>query len=735
MYARIDELIAHLEGQLAAAVRSQNAATHQNRSERDSFVAFYEDRISLLRAVSHSAVFGRLDMEDRSRHYIGRIGLFTAEREQLLVDWRAPAAAAFYQATARAPLGVRRRRHLITSGRTVTGVDDDVLDASLLEQGADDHSDLQGEGALLAAVSHKRTGRMGDIVATIQAEQDRIIRSDARGVLVVQGGPGTGKTAVALHRAAYQLYTHRARLEHAGVLIVAPTRGFLTYIERVLPSLGETGVVLATPGELFPGLTATVHDEPETARVKGEHAMAKILKRAVRHRQIVPDHPQTVRVDGIDVTITPAIIRRARREARAAGRPHNRARTTFVRAALDQLVQEYADGIRRHGRTITEEDRPELISDLRHHHEIRVALNRAWLPYTPEAFLRSFLADESRVLKAGHGLLPTRALRTLVRPKSTPFTMEDVPLLDEIAELLGDDPAAAQREKKRQQAEQRDQVGYAQRVLEMMDSSGIVSAESLAAQVAQARDHRSLAERASEDRAWAYGHIVVDEAQELSAMMWRLLMRRNPTKSFTVVGDVAQTSSPAGAESWSRALSPFVEDRAVIEELTVNYRTPARIMEVANRVARAHDLAVTDVTSVREGEHDVRVLCVSDAELTDAFVAAELRAVREEVNGGTVAVIAPEARVPQLVDVLSADWTGSSEVRVGQGAEGIDVEIAVMSAREAKGLEFDGVLLVDPGSILTAHARGANDVFVAMTRPTQALTVLAGDQLPHGLIA
>ncbi|WOO93343.1 HelD family protein [Helcobacillus massiliensis] len=739
MYRRIDELIEHLTDQMERTAGSQSASTHQNRSERDAFTAFYEDRISLLRTVSHSAVFGRLDMVDGARRYIGRIGLFTANRDQLLMDWRAPAAAAFYQATAHTPQGVRLRRHLITNGRTVTGVDDDVLDRDLLHEASDDSSDLQGEGALLAAVSASRTGRMGDIVATIQGEQDRIIRSENRGVLVVQGGPGTGKTAVALHRAAYQLYTHRARLEQAGVLIVAPTRGFLTYIERVLPSLGESGAVMATPGELFPGVTATETDQARIAEIKGRPVMANLLKRALRHRQLVPAADIHLRIDGVPLTITPADIKAARSEARSSGRPHNRARTTFVRAALDRLVDRYADEIRRQGRTITEEDHPDLINDLRTDDGVKVALNRAWLPYTPESFLRSFFASEQRVRRAAHGLMPMKDAAALVRSKDSAWTIDDVPLLDEIAELLGEDDAAARQEEKRQKAAQQDQIGYAEKVLEMMDSDGMISAQDLAAQVSHMHTRRTVAERAAGDRTWTYGHVVVDEAQELSAMMWRLLMRRNPTKSFTVVGDVAQTSSPAGTTSWTAVLEPFVEDRAQIEELTVNYRTPARIMAAANRVARAHDLLATEVQSVREGEHNMHLALLPgqagsvgegapSAEQMDA-IAAEVRRVRALIGDGRLAVVAPDAAVAPLVEALGAQFDPGE---VGAGSAGIDSPVSVMNARDSKGLEFDAVVLTDPATICEAHARGANDVFVAMTRPTQVLSVLHHGNLPDG---
>ncbi|WP_341854943.1 hypothetical protein [Brachybacterium sp. GPGPB12] len=396
LYARVDELITHVERNLDRIQGSQQASTHQNRSERDSFMALYEDRLALLRSVSRGVVFGRLDMDDAARHYIGRIGLFTPEREQPLVDWRAPAAAAFYRATSTERLDVRLRRHLISRGRTVVGLEDDVLDQSVLEDGEHDVV-LQGEGRALAAVSGTRTGRMGDIVATIQAEQDRIIRSENRGVLVVQGGPGTGKTAVALHRAAYLLYTHRRRLEHTGVLIMAPTPGFLRYIERVLPSLGESGVVMMTPGEMFPGVETFSHDVDDVARLKGDAAMAEPLLRAVKQRQAVPEKDVRSRIDGTPLVLTRDMLRAARREARATHKPHNAARAVFVRAAMDRLVEAYERALVAQGSTIVPEDRPDLLSDLRHDPEVKRRLNLAWLPYTPQGFLRILFARPDRL--------------------------------------------------------------------------------------------------------------------------------------------------------------------------------------------------------------------------------------------------------------------------------------------------------------------------------------------------
>ena len=724
LYARVDELIAQVERNLDQIQGSQQASTHQNRSERDSFMALYEDRLALLRSVSRSVVFGRLDMDDAARHYIGRIGLFTPDREQLLVDWRAPAAAAFYRATSTERLGVRLRRHLISRGRTVMGLEDDVLDQSVLAEGAHDVV-LQGEGALLAAVSGTRTGRMGDIVATIQSEQDRIIRSGNRGVLVVQGGPGTGKTAVALHRAAYLLYTHRRRLEHTGVLIMAPTPGFLRYIERVLPSLGESGVVMMTPGELFPGVETFAHDTDEVARLKGESGMAELLSRAVKQRQLVPEEDVHLRIDGTPLVLTRSMLRAARREARATHKPHNAARAVFVRAAMDRLVEAYERALTAQGSTVVPEDRPELLSDLRHDPEVRRSLNMAWLPYTPQGFLRILFSRPERLRAAAPRALAGQ-VDLLVRPKDSPWTVEDVPLLDEVAELLGEDAAPAEAKARDDAERRRADVEYARKVIENIDTSGIVRAEDLADQVGQIRDGRTLAERASSERSWTYGHVVVDEAQEHSPMSWRALMRRAPTKSFTVVGDVAQTSSAGGTDSWTAALSPYIQDRLQVEHLTVNYRTPRRIMDRAVAMAQAHSLPVTEVSSVRDGEEDPLLEQVSPAELT-ARSAEAVRRVHDRLPG-RIAVI---AAVERLRDLAAAIDSLESVPSVGIGSAGVDDEVAVMTAQDAKGLEFDIVVIVEPAELIDAH--GAGDLYVAMSRSTQHLGVVHSRELPAGM--
>ena len=320
----------------------------------------------------------------------------------MLTDWRAPAAEAFYRATALHPGDVHRRRHLVTKGRSVTGLEDEVLD---LDAEIDPDA-LSGEGALLAAMAQGRTGRMSDIVATIQAEQDRIIRSDLSGALVVQGGPGTGKTAVALHRAAYLLYAHRRLLERSGVLVVGPSSAFLRYIDQVLPSLGETGVVSTTVGDLIPGIRATAVDEGQVARLKGLLLWRKIIRRAVRARERVPEQETPVRVEGHDFVIRPRDVNDAIARARRTHKPHNLARGAFVRDMLDRLTDQYRDFT---GGPLSGEDRSSVFEDLRSDRTVRVALNIAWLPITPEKLVRDLYSKPHRLAEAAPELTAARA--------------------------------------------------------------------------------------------------------------------------------------------------------------------------------------------------------------------------------------------------------------------------------------------------------------------------------------
>jgi DNA helicase IV len=723
LYARLDELRARTEGDLAETRRSKPSGTHQNRSERDAFATLYEQRLGQLRAVEDRLCFGRFDTRDATRRYVGRIGLSDEEHQQLLVDWRAPAARLFYQATAAAPGDVVRRRHLTTRGRSVTAVEDEVLDLDRMD--AAELSTLSGEGALLAALNAHRTGRMGDIVATIQAEQDEIIRADLPGVLVVQGGPGTGKTAVALHRAAFLLYSYRERLGRSGVLLVGPNPIFLRYIEKVLPSLGETGVVMLTPGELFPGVVAISDDDPAVAALKGDPRMADVVANAIRARQSVPDAPRTMDVDGHPLVLRPQVVAAARARARSSRKPHNLARVGYVKEILDQLAAQYA---RLLGVKLTSENRNDLLADLREAKDVRREINLTWMPLTPQRLLDDLFADEQRLRRAAPYL--TDAQRAMLRrDRGEPWTVSDVPLLDEAAELLGEDDSA-ERIARRAAAQQRaEALEYARGALQISGGGGgLVSAEALADRFTDEGAIFSAAERAAGDRAWAFGHVVVDEAQELSAMQWRLLMRRNPSRSMTLVGDVAQTGSAAGATSWAQMLDRFVAGRWRLSELTVNYRTPAAVMRLASAVLDAAGIDVAAPTSVREGDSPPVALRIDLAD--DAAMAAAVRAELAKIDGGRLAVIAPASRSAALYRKLSRELGAAV---VGSGAGAIDSPLAVLTVSRAKGLEFDAVVLIEPAEIMAESPRGANDLYVALTRPTQRLLVVHSADLPAGL--
>jgi DNA helicase IV len=337
--------------------------------------------------------------------YIGRIGLFGEDRDAdpLLIDWRAPAARPFYLATAVSPEGVVRRRHLRTRGRQLTGIDDEVLDLTAAGD-AGGREDVTGEAALLSALTAGRTGRMRDIVETIQSEQDEVIRAGLPGVLVVQGGPGTGKTAVALHRAAYLLFTHRSLLTRQGVLILGPNATFLRYISQVLPSLAETGVLLATLGDLFPGIAARAGEAPAAAALKGRTVMLDVLAGAVRDRQSVPDDIRVVDVDGYPLHLDRATCERARDLARRSGKPHNLARPIFVTEIVHALSLQVAERIGADplgGENLLDEaDLAETRRELREDSEVRAALDELWPVLTPRQLLRELFTSPQRLAAA-----------------------------------------------------------------------------------------------------------------------------------------------------------------------------------------------------------------------------------------------------------------------------------------------------------------------------------------------
>jgi len=720
LYRLLDEARDRTERALAQTHGSGGAGgTFQARVERDIMATEQARRLAQLNAVEHGLCFGRTDAEptaDRAGTlYIGRIGLRDDEHEPRLIDWRAPAAHPFYAATPRDPAGLIRRRHIYTRNRTVTGVDDEVFDLDRLSE--PDRRTLSGEAMLIASITSSRTGRMSDVVATIQAEQDRVIRSALQGVLVVQGGPGTGKTVAALHRAAYLLYTHRRTLERRGVLVIGPNATFLRYISQVLPSLGETDVVLSSIGELFPGVTAAPDDDPVAAVVKGDHRMTGVLRHAVRNLQQVPPGDLEITADGVRMTVPRDRVLRARDRARGLRKPHNVARKLFVTEMLGALAQAEA---RTLGRQLDPEDVPYARARLWDEPPVRAALDGLWPFLTPQRLVAGLLAEEGALRRAAPGFTDAERAGLLRPDHPDSWTVADVPLLDEAAQLLGSDDSAAKRQRRAAERERRAEERYAREVLEItgVAESGYVDAATLADWNRDPGQQLTTAERAWADPSWAYGHVIVDEAQELSEMAWRMVMRRIPTRSLTVVGDIAQRGSAAGARSWAQMLDPYVKGRWREEPLTVNYRTPAEIMAVAADVLAAVAPGERPPESVREEGVAPRALSGL------APIASVVDAERDEMGeDGRLAVIAPTARMAELGRLLP-------DAVPGDRAEVLDAPVALLTVGQSKGLEFDRVVLADPAGILAQSPAGGHDLYVAITRATHRLTVLHDGDLP-----
>jgi DNA helicase IV len=627
LYARLDELHAD-------AVRR---SAESDPAER----AWWAGEAARLESVADGLCFGRLDLADGRRIYIGRIGLFREpDDEPLLIDWRAPVARPFYTATAAAPEGVLRRRRITTRGRTVVDLNDEVLDG-------DGSDGLIGDAALLAAVTSGRTAHMSDIVTTLQVEQDRIIRDPHLGVLVVQGGPGTGKTAVALHRVAHLLYTH-PHLRTRGVLVVGPSRIFLEYIGQVLPGLGENSVVTATITELYPKASIERPDTREAAIRKGEAAMAAKLAAAVRRRVTIPDSALEIEFEQEVLRLAPEDCRRAVRQARRAGLPHNQARLVFQQEIIAVLAERLtarmeAVVLTETGEALDGGDPSGRLSqaDLRAMQAAGVVVDwtdtgpRQLLDKTDAVNLRDSLLADIGVRTALDAVWPSLSVTDVI---TWPISPADIPLLDEVAALIGTGDGTT------------------------------------------------------------FGHIVVDEAQELSEMAWRMLMRRCPSRSMTIVGDLAQTSEPAGASAWNTVLEPHVADRWKLNELTVNYRTPAEIMAFANEVLAACQPGIQPSSSIRSTGVPPWRSQVSS--IPDAVAAAV------EAMQGRTAVIAPRHHLASFSAIAPS------------------ADAVLITPAEAKGLEFDSVVVVDPAAILAASARGHNDLYVAMTRATHRLGIL-----------
>lgn len=729
-YTRLDDLRGETRERLDRVRAMGSHGSPTQRTERDSFATMYEDRLTQLRSVEDRLVFGRLDNTAGERRYIGRIGLSDASHEPILTDWRAEAARPFYEATPSHHGDIVMRRHITLSFREVVGLEDEVLDVHSDQVGtASASGTLTGEGALLASLSSRRTGKMTDIVATIQAEQDRIIRSDMSRPTVVQGGPGTGKTAVALHRAAYLLYTHRRTLERSGVLVVGPSSAFLHYIDQVLPSLGETGVVSRTIADLIPGVNATAVDSPNVARIKGQRRWRDAIRNAVASRERVPQDLPVVQISGIAVPMLSTDIEQAISDARRTRQPHNKARETFVRTMLSAMRARYEEQL---DYTPDADELNRASSLLAMNDQVRRTLNLAWLPMRGEWLLDDMFSKPAK-LRRYAPWLTDREILELTRPKGSPLTRSDIPLLDEALELLGEDPKSSAR-RAREEAARAEQEQFARDTLAQAGiGNGLVTSQMLIDQM-NGNDVEATAMRAGRDREWTYGHIVVDEAQELTDMDWRMLMRRCPSRSFTIVGDVAQTSAMGGTHQWKQTMDRlFGVDGWDLNELTINYRNPREVSELACRFAQDEGLYISTVNAVRAVPGSVSSIISEDTkllqttidqimELADAFISTD--------GTGRVAVIAPSSMLADLraaVGKAVDDHFNDKEAARLKAQDEWNAQLTVCSTEEVKGLEYDAVVVVQPGMVeqeAASRLTAAADLYVAMTRPTQRLVIV-----------
>ena len=702
VYARVESMRAEAERMQREGYRMARARTPGSLVERDAMVYHAAQRLRALDAEYEGLVFGRIDMRanpvdpaapptnpaaagppsGETRH-IGRLGLRDRNYDPLVIDWRAPGAAPFYQATAQEPQGVVRRRVIQCRGAKVLDVEDDLLDADAVADGGA-AVEVVGDGALLATLARAKTERMRDIVTTIQREQDEAIRAPAGGVTLIEGGPGTGKTAVALHRAAHLLYRDRRRYEGAGVLLVGPSPIFMSYVDRVLPSLGEDTAELRSLGAMVDGISSDRLDPPALAALKGSLRMRRFLQRLIR--QEPPGAPTSLRIvyGGQVLRLREADLERVRRELHQRVQHPNaagpEARRALVTALWAVRPPEVAWATKPFAAELYDRDEFELFA-------------RAWWPMLAPADVIGWLADVERVRDAGRDWLSHRDAAALAESwQGAPgdLSVADVALVDEVRALLGQPPRPGRRRTR-------------------SHSMGIDFAGDNIRELSTVTDRYYKApERAARPENYdGYAHVLVDEAQDVTPMQWRMLGRRGGQASWTIVGDAAQSAWPDLDEA-RRAQQETLRGKQIRRfHLTTNYRNSAEIFEFAAQVVRRSvpdaDLPVAVRRTGAAPEHRF----VSDTDL-EAAVKSAVDELAKSVDG-TVGVITPAARRAEV-----SGWLSSHDGRV-----------QVVDGMRAKGMEYDGVLLVGPEEIAAESAAGIRVLYVGLTRATHRLLTLA----------
>lgn len=658
-----------LARQLSDNLEVGAGGTNQARFEREAFTENIVDRLNQLNIGDASLVFGRIDHDEGHDDslYIGRVGVWDRAQDPVVVDWRAPAAEPFYRATGRDPLGLVRRRHFATRSRQLLDIDDELFgDLDRLDAQAASGK-IQGHGALITALETARTGRLGDIVATIQGEQDEIIRAPQSGILVVQGGPGTGKTVVALHRAAYLLYTHRFPLQDQGVLVVGPNRLFLAYIEQVLPSLGEAGVRLAVLSDLVvPRVRTDRLDTEDAAGVKGDLKMVEVIRRAVRQRQRALRSDLVVGFGLQNLRLTVFESEQIVKEAQRRYRTHNAARKfveTEVFAALATSARDEVDA--------------EAVRDqLRRTLPLRETLEWMWPVLTPAQLLHDLFRSPNLLAAAARDLFSDAELEHLrhdgtVHVDDFKWAFTDAPLLDEARFHLGARPG-----------------------------------------------------RKEEDDMRTYGHIVIDEAQDMSPMELHMISRRSLNGSMTIVGDIAQATGSWERQSWDAIIDQLPQRRPPERrELTTGYRIPAPAMKLAARVLTAAAPGLKPPVAIRDEGADPVVRRVEDLAVS---LADAVRSELAEIDAGNLAVIVPRS----LIEPMSEALREAGVPFGGATRSGLDHQVTIVPVQLVKGLEVDATLVIEPARIIREERQGMRALYVALTRATKRVGVLHSEDLP-----
>jgi DNA helicase IV len=719
VYRRLEEKIHEAEFLMNDAAKRGQVGTPGALAERDAQVFRAGIHLNRLNNEYEDFLFGRIDLlygkdgkkgpdgaytsvepaDDAVRQdgtadigetlHIGRIGVLDSDYAPLVIDWRAPAAAPFYRSTPVEPGRVVRRRVIRSRGRKVLGVEDDLMRPELKARLGGEDLAVIGDGALMAALGQARSHTMRDIVSSIQAEQDLVIRAPAASVTYVEGGPGTGKTAVALHRAAYLLYQDRRRYA-GGILIVSPTPLLVAYTEGVLPSLGEEGqVAIRAVGSLVDGVEATAYDEPAVARVKGSSRMRAVLRKAVRGALELGDAPERLRVVafGRRLELEGDELTRVRHAALGGTAPVNLLRPRARKLLLDALYAKSGAASRHPGdQELAAELRSSFDEDVTTEDSFIAFLDAWWPELTPRRVLEA-MADEKRLGRWARRVLNQGEVRRLARSlRRDGFSVHDVALLDELQTLLG----APARPRRKRELDPLDQLTGLEELMPVREES-----------------QRERAERLAQERT-EYAHVIVDEAQDLTPMQWRMVGRRGRHATWTVVGDPAQSSwsvPEEAAEARDEALGSRPRRRF---ELTVNYRNPAEIAELAARVLALAMPGMEAPRAVRSTGVEPRFVAVRDGDLTEA-VREEARRLLDRVDG-TVGVVVAMNRREQ-----AARWLADLGDRV-----------VALGSLEAKGLEYDATVVVSPAEIADESPAGLRVLYVALTRATQQLTVLSG---------